>query len=74
MGYHFCLSQLTNVNRFSKGETTETATELAWFVVSDRALIAAQAHTRGLYLVQRANREQRLFICEHRYNVMFKTL
>ena len=31
----FFLSQLTNVNRFSKGETTETATELACFMVSD---------------------------------------
>ena len=29
------LSQLTNVNRFSIGETTETATELACFMVSD---------------------------------------
>ena len=29
------LSQLTNVNRFSKGETTETATQLACFMVSD---------------------------------------
>ena len=27
--------------------------------LSDQALIAAQAHTRGLYLVQRGNREQR---------------
>ena len=34
MGYLF-VSQLTNVNRFSKGETTETATELACFMVSD---------------------------------------
>ncbi len=34
MGYHF-VSQLTNVNRFSKGEPTETATELACFMVSD---------------------------------------
>ena len=29
------LSQLTNVNRFSKGETTETATELACVMESD---------------------------------------
>ena len=27
--------------------------------LSDQALIAAHAHTRGLYLVQRGNREQR---------------
>ena len=27
--------------------------------LSDQALIAAQAHTRGLYSVQRGNREQR---------------
>ena len=27
--------------------------------LSDLALIAAQAHMRGLYLVQRGNREQR---------------
>ena len=61
------LSQLTNVDRFSKGETTETAIELACCnlygvrlgFLSDQALIAAQAHTRGLYLVQRGNREQR---------------
>ena len=31
----FVFPQLTNVNRFSKGETTETATELACFMVSD---------------------------------------
>ena len=31
----FFLSQLTNVNRFSKGETTETANELPCFMVSD---------------------------------------
>ena len=30
-----CLSQMTNVNRFSKGETTKTATELACCMVSD---------------------------------------
>ena len=59
------LSQLTNVYRFSKGETTETTTELTCVYgvrpgfLSDWALIAAQAHTRGLYLVQRGNREQR---------------
>ena len=53
------LSQLTNVNRFSKGETTQTATEQARCMVSDQALNAVQAHTRGLYLVQRGNREQR---------------
>ena len=29
--------------------------------LSDQALIAAQAHTRGLYLVQRGNREQRYY-------------
>ncbi len=29
------LSQLTNVNRFSKGETTQTATEQACCMVSD---------------------------------------
>ena len=29
--------------------------------MSDQALIAAQAHTRGLYLVQRGNREQRYY-------------
>ena len=32
---NFFLSQLTNVNLFSKGETTKTATELACFMVSD---------------------------------------
>ena len=64
MGYLF-ISQLTNVNRFSKGETTETAIELACKYgvrlgfLSDQALIATQAHTRSLYLVQRGNREQR---------------
>ena len=46
----------------------ETATELAHFIVSDScparslsdaALIAAHAHTRRLYLVQRGNRDKR---------------
>ena len=31
--------------------------------LSDQALIAAQAHARGLYLVQRGNREQRYCVC-----------
>ena len=63
MGYLF-ISQLTNVNRFSKGETTENSHRSSLFygvrlgLLSDQALIAAQAHTDILYLVQRGNREQ----------------
>ncbi len=49
------LSQLTNVNRFSKGETTETATELACFMVSDwdscpTGRLSRRRRTRAVYI------------------------
>ena len=59
------LSQLTNVNHFSKrGNYGNSHRDSMLYGVrlgflSYWALIAALAHTRGLYLVQRGNRERR---------------
>ena len=58
------LSHLTNVDRFSKGETYGNSHPASLFYsvrlgfLSDWPLIAAQAHMRHLYLVQRGNHEQ----------------